>query len=339
MSKKIFSIIAIFVFLYVATVVHDFFQTPIVQPGVTTAIKVFPNQDVSVLAQELYDKKLIRYPLLFEWLVQLKGDRYQLRYGEYEIKYPMTAWKLLQHMIKGTNLVKHRLTIVNGWTFSDIRAALAHDTNLNQTLINQSNQAILKTLNSPEDHAEGLFYPDTYFFTWGNKDISVLKTAYLRMQKILNKNWENRAPNLPYKNAYEALIVASLIERETSVDSEKPIIASVILNRLEKNMRLQIDPTVQYGLEKTFTGKITHADLESKTPYNTYVINGLPPSPICMPSQSSIFAALHPQKTDYLYYVATGKGGHNFSKTYDEHLKQVSVYRSTVENKATIQRQ
>ncbi|OGT43767.1 MAG: hypothetical protein A3F13_08510 [Gammaproteobacteria bacterium RIFCSPHIGHO2_12_FULL_40_19] len=331
MAKKIFSIIGILIFLYIITVVHDFFQIPIVQPGVTASIKVFPNQQVSTLAQQLYDQKLIQHPLVFEWLVQLKGDRYQLRYGEYEIKYPMTAWTLLRHMIKGTDLVNHRLTIVNGWTFPDIRAALSHDTDLNQTLTNQSDQAILKTLNASENHAEGLFYPDTYFFTWGNKDISVLKTAYLKMQKILNTDWQNRATHLPYQNAYEALIAASLIERETSVDSEKPIIASVILNRLEKHMRLQIDPAVQYGLEKTFTGKITKTDLETKTPYNTYLIKGLPPTPICMPSQSSIFAALHPDKTDYLYYVATGSGGHHFSKTYAEHLKQVKLYRQTLE--------
>lgn len=326
MPKKIFSIILVFIFLYVATVIHDFFHAPIVQKGVTTSIKVFPNQPVSVLTQELYDQKLIQYPALFGWLVQLKGDRYQLRYGEYEIKYPMTAWNLLQHMIKGTDLVQHRLTIVNGWTFADIRATLAHDTNLTQTLTNQSNQDVLKRLHASEDHAEGLFYPDTYFFTWGNKDISVLKTAYAKMQKILNNDWQNRAVNLPYKNPYDALIVASLIERETSVDAEKPIIASVILNRLEKHMRLQIDPTVQYGLEKTFVGKITKTELETKTPYNTYVISGLPPTPICMPSESSILAALHPEKTDYLYYVATGSGGHNFSKTYAEHLKQVAAY-------------
>src|SRR3990167_4199395 len=139
-----------------------------------------------------------------------------------------------------------------------------------------------------------------------------------------------RAPGLPYQNAYQALIVASLIEKETSVNAEKPLISSVIVNRLAKHMRLQIDPTVQYGLDKTFGGPITKIELATKTPYNTYLIDGLPPTPICMPSQSSLLAALHPATTDYLYYVATGNGGHNFSRTYAEHEKQVAAYRKQI---------
>ena len=179
-------------------------------------------------------------------------------------------------------------------------------------------------------NAEGLFYPDTYFFTWGNTDLSVLKTAYLKMQKILDLAWNNRAPNLPYQNAYQALIAASLIEKETAIAAEKPLISSVIINRLAKNMRLQIDPAVQYGAEKNFTNVITKKELKTKTPYNTYLNAGLPPTPICMPSESSILAALHPATTDYLFYVATGTGGHNFSASYVEHEQQVAVYRKSV---------
>lgn len=336
MSKKIFStlfVVFVFMFLYVAAVVHDFFKRPIVMPGATTSVKVFQNQSLDELTARLYQEGIIHHPQIFEWIVESTGDRYQLRYGEYEIKYPMTTWQLMQNMLKGKGLVRHRFTIVNGWTFLNVRAALAQDTNLNQTIKNESNAAILKTVSADQTHIEGLFYPDTYFFTWGNSDVSLLKTAYQKMQKVLQNAWQSRAPNLSYKDAYQALIVASLIERETSVDSEKPIIASVILNRLKKNMRLQIDPTVEYGLEKTFSGKITKADLHSKTDYNTYVINGLPPTPICMPEISSINAALHPADTDYLYYVATGNGGHYFSKTYAEHLKQIEAYKKTLTEK------
>jgi UPF0755 protein len=150
------------------------------------------------------------------------------------------------------------------------------------------------------------------------------------MQTIVQTDWQNRAPNLPYQNAYQALIVASLIEKETSVDTEKPLIASVIINRLKENMPLQIDSAVQYGVDKIFGGELTKEELGAKTPYNTYLIKGLPPTPICIPSQSSILAALHPAETDYLYYVATGKGGHNFSKTYQEHLVQVKEYRDNL---------
>lgn len=320
-------IFALFIFLLIANIAREFFFSSLVSKNNPTSIKVYPNQSVGVLANQLYQQKIIQHPVLFQWLVNFSGNQFQLRYGEYQIRYPMTAWKLIKNIAKGTGLVRHHLTIVEGWTMNDIRAALSRDADLNQTVATQTNQAILQKLNNSKAHAEGLFYPDTYIFTWGNTDFSVLKTAYQKMQTILQKQWNTRAPNLPYKNAYDALIVASMIERETALASEKPIIASVILNRLEKHMRLQIDPTVQYGLDKNFNDVITKSDLASKTPYNTYQINGLPPSPICMPSESSIAAALHPATTDYLYYVANGKGGHNFSATYTEHEKQVAAYR------------
>ncbi|MCX7121039.1 MAG: endolytic transglycosylase MltG [Gammaproteobacteria bacterium] len=318
------------VFLVLTSLTYQFFRVPLVKKNEKIAVKVYPGQDVTMLATHLYARNIIRYPDFFAWLVTITSNRFQLRYGEYQIKYPMTAWKLLKHMKAGTGLVKHRLTIVEGWTFSDIRAALLKDADLNQTLINQSNQIILQKLNAPEQHIEGLFYPNTYFFTWGNTDLSVLKTAYQKMQTILQTDWINRAANLPYQNAYQALIVASLIEKETSVAAEKPLISSVIVNRLAKNMRLQIDPTVQYGANQNFNNPITKKELTSKTPYNTYLMDGLPPTPICVPSESSIQAALHPAVTDYLYYVATGKGGHNFSATYAQHLQQVQEYRNTL---------
>ena len=318
----------IFIFLYTASVTYEFFQIPLVKKGVTTAVKVYPGQDVNALADDLYERNLIRHPEFFSWLVTITSNRFQLRYGEYQIQYPMTAWQLLKHMKLGTGLVKHRLTIVEGWTFSDIRAVLQHDLSLKQTIADQSNQIILQKLHAPEQHIEGLFYPNTYFFTWGNTDFSVLKTAYKKMQTILQNDWANRAANLPYQNPYQALIVASLIEKETALPAEKPLISSVIVNRLSKHMRLQIDPTVMYGAYHNFNHPITKTELTTKTPYNTYMMDGLPPTPICMPSESSILAALHPATTDYLYYVASGKGGHNFSATYGQHVRQVDVYRS-----------
>lgn len=312
--------------LYIANIAREFYVTSLVSKNNPTAIKVYPNQQASVVVNQLYQQKIIDHPVLFAWLITASGK--QLHFGEYQIQYPTTAWTLFKNMIKGTGLVKHRFTIIEGWTMQNIRAALSHDNNLNHITLTQTNQAILQKLSATQTHAEGLFYPDTYIFTWGNTDFSVLKTAYQKMQTTLQKAWDNRAPNLPYQNAYDALIVASMIERETAVVSEKPEIASVILNRLTKHMRLQIDPTVQYGLDKNFNDVITKKDLESKTPYNTYQINGLPPSPICMPSESSILAALHPAKTDYFYYVANGTGGHTFSATYAEHEKAVIQYRT-----------
>src|SRR3990167_4237099 len=323
-------IIAAFIFLALSSLTYQFFRGPLVKKNNSASVEVYPGQDIHVLVAHLYNRKIILYPNFFTWLVTVTSNRFQLRYGEYQIKYPMTAWELLKHMKAGTGLVKHRFTIVEGWTFSDIRTALLKNADLNQTLINQSNQAILQKLNAPEQHIEGLFYPNTYFFTWGNTDLSILKTAYQKMQKILQTDWAGRAQNLPYQNAYQALITASLIEKETALPAEKPLIASVIVNRLANNMRLQIDPTVQYGVDQNFNNPITKKDLETKTPYNTYLNDGLPPTPICMPSESSILAALHPATTNYLYYVATGKGGHNFSATYAQHLQQVKEYRNTL---------
>lgn len=330
--KKKFLIASLFIlfsifFLYLAGLVYSFFQESLVPHHVEKSIKVYPNQDIHALIKKLVAEKVIRHPTLFIFIANVTGDNLKLRFGEYRIDYPMTAWHLLQHMTTGTGLVRHRITIVDGWTFQTMRETLFGNLNLNQTLMNKTNQQIMQQLQSSQKNPEGLFYPDTYFFTWGNTDFSILKTAYQKMQTILQNDWQNRALNLPYKNAYEALIAASLIERETSVDVEKPLIASVILNRLQKNMRLQIDPTVQYGVDQKFDTTITKKALAQKTDYNTYQINGLPPTPICMPSQSSIYAALHPANTNYLYYVATGNGGHNFSTTLTEHEKQVAAYR------------
>lgn len=334
MPKKIHSIcfLALIVFfLYVISSVHDLFQRPLVNNGVVTSVKVYPGSRTAELIETLSQRDLISHPVFFRWLIDVSGARYALHYGEYTIEYPMTAWDLLSNIKAGTGLTQHRITIVNGWTFQQVMDALNNNPDLKHTLSNLTNQQILQKLGASQTHIEGLFYPNTYFFTWGNTDLSVLTTAYQKMQTLLKTDWQNRASNLPYTNVYQALIVASLIEKETALDSEKPLISSVIVNRLAKNMRLQIDPTVQYGLNKTFGGAITKTDLQTKTPYNTYLIYGLPPTPICIPSPSSIDAALHPATTDYLYYVATGDGGHHFSKTFEEHEKQVAAYRSVIQ--------
>jgi len=288
---------------------------------------VYPGEPAPTVISRLYQANVIRHPWIFSMMLTLESDRQHLYFGEYQLTMGMTSSQLLHNMTQGKGLVKHRITFVEGWTFDDIRQALSNDKNLKQTLTMASNTSIAPLFGKEKPTSlEGLFYPDTYFFTWGNTDVSVLSTAFQKMQMIMQTTWQRRAPDLPYQNPYQALIVASLIERETSIATEKPIIASVIVNRLQKNMRLQIDPTVQYGLKKPFGYTIMQKDLEKKTAYNTYLIAGLPPTPICMPSQSSIDAALHPARTDYLYYVATGSGGHHFSVTYQEHLQEVKHY-------------
>ncbi len=210
---------------------------------------------------------------------------------------------------------------------SQIRRVFSNTTALQKTVIDQSDPVLMSTLGYPYNSPEGLFFPDTYLYTWGNKDTKILRQAYQHMQNFLNQQWEQKAENLPYKDAYQALIVASLIESETHVASERPLIAGIILQRLKKQMYLQIDPTVLYGVNKPFGSKITQDDLHNDNPYNTYRHYGLPPTPINMPSAPSIQAALHPIYTNALYYVARGDGTHTFSATYIQHLAAIKKNR------------
>lgn len=313
--------------LWLSTIVYHIFHRPLLKPGKTATVKIYPNDHLQQIAARLVTANIIDSPHTFIWLVDFTDHRHHLRYGEYKVTDRMTLWQLLQNMLRGQGLVQHRVTLVDGWTFAQIRTELEHQTELTHTLKEGQDLNLMRQLNSTITQPEGWFYPDTYFYVWGNDDLSILQRAYEKMQEALSVAWKNRAPGLPYKTPYDALIAASLIERETNVLAEKPLVSSVISNRLKKKMRLQIDPTVQYGLGKSFGSTITKNDLKTKTPYNTYLIDGLPPTPICMPNRSSIEAALHPAKTDYLYYVATGDGGHTFSATYIEHKKAVKEYR------------
>lgn len=303
------------------------YEPMLVRQGVTS-IKVYPGNTIHDLAKILYAKRLITHPHIFIFAARLSGHSKKLRFGEYRIWPGMSAYTLLNNIISGRDLVKYQITFVEGRTFQDMLNVLEEDPNLFHRLKGKSTEEIMQLLGHPGEHPEGLFMPETYTFIWGNTDIEILSHAYERMQKYLTKQWEQRASGLPYRSAYQALIIASLIEKETSVDSERPIIASVILHRLKKRMRLQVDPTVLYGLNKPYNTPITRDDLKSKTSYNTYRIYGLPPTPIDMPSKASIYAALHPANTPYLYYVATGDGSHIFSKTYAEHLRAVKKYRA-----------
>ena len=184
----------------------------------------------------------------------------------------------------------------------------------------------MKLVGNGEAHAEGLFFPDTFYFDRGTQDTILLKRAYYSMQAKLNQAWNNRAPNLPYKNSYEALIMASVVEKETGKNSERPMIAGVFLNRLRIGMRLQTDPTVIYGMGKKYDGNIRRKDLQTDTIYNTYTRSGLPPTPIAMPGLASIEAALHPEQTKALYFVGKGDGSHAFSHSLAEHNHAVSKY-------------
>lgn len=291
-------------------------------PSLTT-VKVYPGFHIDQLARELKAQKLWLNPGSFVVLAMLHGYGDQLHFGEYTVTPGMSASELLHHIASATGMAQYHFRIGEGVTLKKVMLALA------------ANPAIFKTknplqLSSFPPSLEGFLYPDTYQFVWGVKDSQVLRMAYATMLKKQGAVWVARDPNIPIHSAYELLIVASLIETEASNLKERPLIAGVIYNRLHQHMRLQIDPTVTYGLGLPYGSSLVDPQLKIKTPYNTYIIAGLPPTPIAMPSLASLQAAAHPAKTEALYYMADGKGSHVFSKTYAEHEQAVARYHAFI---------
>jgi len=251
----------------------------------------------------------------------------KLKVGEYDLTQPLTVSELLLRMRNG-KVVQHRLTIVEGWNIRQLRAALARATPLEQTITELDDAALMAALGFEGQHPEGRFLPETYVYQRGDSDLDVLKRAHAAMEKALDEAWESRAPDLPINTPYELLTLASIIEKETALASERPQIAGVFVRRLKLGMRLQTDPTVIYGLGSAYDGNIRKVDLTTDTPYNTYTRSGLTPSPIAMPGRAALEAAAHPAEGDALYFVAIGdgSGGHVFSATYAQHQVAVAGY-------------
>ncbi len=285
---------------------------------------------LSSVANELHQQGLMDHPRYWVWSARWERQADKIKAGEYAISPQMTPRQLLALFVSG-KVIDYSLTIPEGWTFRQMIKALHQHDKIKKTLLDDSgklldNEAIMTRLRLPGKHPEGMFYPDTYHFTNNTTDVAVLQRAYKQMQRRLDDEWQNRAPNLPYKNSYEALIMASIIEKETAAAEEREQIAGVFVRRLNKRMRLQTDPTVIYGLGESFDGNIRKRDLRAMNPYNTYKIKGLPPTPIALPGGDSIYAALHPAPGDTLYFVSRGDGTHKFSETNEEHNAAVRKY-------------
>lgn len=249
----------------------------------------------------------------------------QIKAGTYQLMPDMKLAQALQLLVSGKEH-QFAITFVEGSRFSEWMAILEQNEQLKHTLTESSEADIAKQLGIEQSKLEGLFLAETYHFTKGVSDLDILKRAHRKLEGILNSAWETRQENLPLMSPYQALILASIIEKETAVESERERIASVFVNRLNKRMRLQTDPTVIYGMGDNYDGNIRKKDLRAPTPYNTYVINGLPPTPIAMPGEASIRAALNPEQSAYLYFVASGNGGHVFSTNLTEHNRAVRAY-------------
>jgi UPF0755 protein len=303
----------------------DFLHSSIVADEAGIKFKVHPGATYKTVSTDLYNQHILKHPQLFLWLFRWRGDTHQLKAGEYLFPKGTTPSSLIDQIVSGHGMVTHAFTIIPGSTFRQLRQILNNDDNLIHTTKEMNNADIMKQLGHPTLDPEGQFFPDTYYFVPDSSDVALLKRAFQTMQKKLNYAWQHRIANLPFHNPYEALTAASIIEKETSLNEERPIIAGVLVNRLKKDIKLQFDPTVIYGLGMRFDGTIYKRDLLENTPYNTYTHKGLPPTPISMPSIESIEAVMHPDANNYLYFVARGEGeGHQFSRTLAEHNTAVA---------------
>jgi len=261
----------------------------------------------------------------FELLARSLGRAANIKAGSYELAHALTPLELLDKLTRG-DVTQAEVTLIEGWTMRQMRATLNDDPYLRHDSAALDDRQLLARIGASETHAEGLFFPDTYMFAKGSSDLAVLRRAYRAMQRHLDAEWQARDPAMPYRSPYEALIMASIVEKETGATSDRAMIAGVLANRLRIGMRLQADPTVIYGLGAQFDGNLTKAHLLADGPYNTYTRAGLPPTPIAMPGLDSLRAALRPAKTDALYYVSRGDGSSEFSRTLDAHNRAVDKY-------------
>lgn len=304
---------------------QTFTRTQLVVPAEGLLLKIAPGRSVRGIANDLAGQGLIEHPYYFEWLARRSGNATRLQAGEYRIEPGTTPAAFLQLLSAG-KVLQHSLTIVEGWSFQQMLTAMRADTTLKHTVLDKSDAEIMAAIGHADEHPEGRFLPDTYFFPRDTTDVSFLTRAYTALQKTLEREWAGRSEGLPIKSPYEALILASIIEKETGIAEERARIAGVFVRRLLKGMRLQTDPTVIYGLGDKYDGDIRYNDLRRDTTYNTYTRDGLPPTPIALAGAEAIHAALHPAEGKELYFVAKGGGAHQFSATLEEHNKAVRQY-------------
>jgi UPF0755 protein len=289
------------------------------------AINVMPGMHLRSLSVMLEREGVIGNVQVFWLLGRVMGKAGTLKVGVYTLDKPLTPLELYAKIQRG-EVSQAMVQFIEGWNWREVRAALAAQPVLRNDSAGMSDAEVLRAIGADESHPEGLLFPDTYFYAPHSSDIQVLRRAYRLQRDKLMAAWETRAPGLPYRTPYEALIMASIVEKETGAAFERPQIAGVFLNRLRLGMRLQTDPTVIYGLGERFDGNLRKADLQTDTPYNTYTRSGLPPTPIAIPSEAAIQAALNPAKTDALYFVSRGDGTHVFSSNLEAHNRAVNRY-------------
>ena len=286
---------------------------------------IAPGSGAHAAGQQIAEAGVPIQPLLFNLLARVTNKSGKLKAGAYELKPGTTPLRLIEQLVRG-EFAQEQLTIIEGWTFRQMRAAIAAHKGLKHDTVALSDKEVMSAIGSEYKQPEGMFFPDTYLFAKGASDLQIYKQAHGILLTRLNEAWEKRDPALPYKTPYEALTMASIVEKETGQKSERGMIAGVFVNRLRLGMLLQTDPTVIYGMGNRYDGKIRKSDLETDTPYNTYTRTGLPPTPIALPGVQSLAAALAPAKTAALYFVSKGNGTSQFSDNLTDHNRAVNKY-------------
>ncbi|MBS1221294.1 MAG: aminodeoxychorismate lyase [Proteobacteria bacterium] len=303
-----------------------FLDTPLGVPAGSLTVELKPGMGVVGLSREMQRQPgLLRSAPYLQVYARLNRLAPRLKAGEYALAPGLTPRGLLDQIVAG-RVIQYTLTVVEGWTFRQLRRALAEHPRIKQTLRDASDAEIMARLGRPSELPEGWFLPDTYHFPTGFTDEMFLRRAMAAMDRQLRDAWSRRSPDSPLTYPYQALILASIIEKETALPAERPEVAGVFVRRLRRGIALQTDPTVIYGLGEAFDGNLRRADLTHDNPYNTYTHKGLPPTPIALPSAGALAAAVNPAPGDTLYFVAAGRGGHVFSRTLDEHNRAVRQY-------------
>jgi UPF0755 protein len=299
--------------------------TPLSIPEGVRQLQVGPGASYRSVARQLVSAGVLHERFSFIALGRMQGRAGTIKVGIYELPESISPIALIQKLARGDVLMAE-ITFIEGWTFAELRAALDASPAVRHETAGLADAEILRRLNAPETHPEGLFFPDTYRFNSGASDLQVLTRAYQALHARLQSAWDQRGSELPYATPYEALIMASIIEKETGRQEDRRLIAAVFVNRLKRGMRLQTDPTVIYGLGAAFDGNLRKRDLLQDAPYNTYTRAGLPPTPIALPSQASLDAAMSPAESGALYFVSRGDGTSHFSETLEEHNRAVQKY-------------
>ncbi|WP_340121725.1 endolytic transglycosylase MltG [Methylobacter svalbardensis] len=313
------------------------YQSAVSKPvlvGETVYIEIAKGDSLNRIIDKLVGQKLAVKPFWFKVIALQENALKKLKAGEYELTSGLTLPEIIALFVQGKTK-QHAITFPEGWSFKEILLDIEKNPNIEHTLSSIDFKDVMSKIvgadlsaqrQMPIQSLEGLIFPDTYFFEKHTPDVSLLKRAYDKMQRVLQQAWLNKEQGLPFKTPYEALILASIVEKETGVAAERPLIAGVFIRRLEQKMLLQTDPTVIYGMGESYQGNIKAKDLIAATPYNTYVISGLPPTPIAMPGREALHAVLHPAKDDSLYFVARGDGTHVFSATLKDHNSAVDKF-------------